>query len=394
MGFSALTGCNYIGLSNSFESAASLDQAGKPAEAIQAYRGYLNLHPSTSLASRIYYRIARNYEAQSDYTDAIQWYQKILAGFPNTDEELHALLDLATLYHDQLKDPAKAMDYAQKAFNRYMENGQIRDAIQTLVDVQYSTADALFTQKNYKGSLETLGNIYKIFPMLFIPAATQAKIDDLSDRSRRAWEIAKASVDWIVLKSQIPFNKGYEVYFPASLQGDSVIPSPTGDFLAERKLASDGKYYLYVAKITPQSDQAEFKLLPQTFSAESPSWSEDGRNLVYWQKSGRTRRLLKTDVRTRSTQTLFYSRSGSLGIHPAYHPAGNKIAYVYAGKVCLQQTDGAGYKQLLKTSQNLDYTAELTWSSDGTMIRCRQANDRGKTADELLVLDVSAPNTP
>jgi hypothetical protein len=102
--------------------------------------------------------------------------------------------------------------------------------------------------------------------------------------------------------------------------------------------------------------------------------------------------LEKTNVETRVTQTLFYSKSNTLGIHPAYHPAGNKMAYVYGGKVCLINTDGPIYKTLLKPNQSLNYTAELSWSNDGTMIRCRQTNKHGNGFDELLVLDVTTNN--
>lgn len=386
-----LGGCQYLG--GSFESAADLDKEGKSAQAIQAYQSYLAHHPASVLAAQVDYRIAKNFEAQSDFTDAIQWYEKVLRDFPRTDEELHALLDLATLYRDKLKNPSKAMDYNQKAYDRYMENVQIRDAIQSLIDAQYSTATSMFTQKNYKSAGETLDNVYKTFPLVFIQADTRAKIDSLADRSRRAQDIANASVDWIVLKSELPFNKSYESDFTPIID-ERVIQSPDGGFLAERKRAPNGKFYLFVAKVSDKSDSAVFHPLTQSFGAEMPAWTLDGRYLVYWQAVGKNRKLQKTDVRTKITQTLFSSQSSYLGIHPAYHPAGNKIAYVYAGKVCLANTDGAGYKQLLKTSQKLDYTAELSWSSDGTMIRCRQVNKRKKVTDDLLVLDVSAPNNP
>jgi len=386
-----LGGCQYLG--GSIETAADLDKDGKSSQAIQAYESYLTHHPSSTLTARIEYRIAKNYEIQSDYMHAIQSYEKVVQDFPRTDEELHALLDLATLYRDKLKNPTKAMDYNQKAYDRYMENVQIRDAIQSLIDAQYSTATAMYVGKNYKNAGETLNNVYKTFPLIFIQADTRAKIDSLADRARRAQDIAAASVDWIVLKNELPFNKSFEGDF-APAQDEQVMQSPDGGFLAERKRASNGTFYLFVAKVSDKSDDAVFHPLTQSFGAEMPAWTLDGRYLVYWQTVGKTRKLQKTDIRTKITQTLFSSRSNYLGIHPAYHPAGNKIAYVYAGRVCLVNTDGAGYKQLLKTSQMLDYTAELSWSSDGTMIRYRQVNKHKKPNDELLVLDVSAPNNP
>jgi hypothetical protein len=387
-----VSGCQFF--SGSFESVSVLDQSGKSAQAIQAYQDYLKKYPMTSLGPRIYYRLAKNYEAQSDYTNAIKWYEKILGEYPHTDEELHALLDLADLYQDKLKNPVKTMEYNQRAFSRYMDNIQIRDAIQSMIDAQYLTATAQFSQKNYKGTDDALDVIAKTYPPVFIQPDTRAKIDSLADLSRRAQGIAKAGVDWIVLKNEIPFNKSYEQDFLPPVQDDQVMQSPDGDYLAERKRAPNGNYYLYVAKISSQSDKATFNLIPQTIGAELPAWSPDGRDLVYWQTGRKIRKLQKTNVQSRITQTLFFTRSNSLGIHPAYHPAGNKIAYIYEGRVCLVNTGDTSYKQLLKTSQKLDYTADLAWSMDGTMIRCHQTDKSGKLMDELLVLDISAPTNP
>jgi hypothetical protein len=386
-----LGGCQYMG--GSFEAASDLDKEGKTSQAIQAYQSYLTHHPSSILVPEADYRIAKNYEAQSDYTNAIQWYEKILNDVPGGDEELHALLDLAALYQDKLKNPAKAMDYSQRAYKRYMENVEIHDAIQNLINAQISTATAMYSQKNYKGATETLVNVYQTFPSLFIQADTRAKIDSLADRSRRAQAIATDSVDWIVLRNELPFNKSYEGDFPPILD-EKVVQSPDGEYLAERKPGSDGKYYLFVAKVPTRGDNAVFHPLRQSFGAEIPVWTSDGRYLVYWQTIGKKKELQKTDVRAKATQTLFYTKSSNLGIHPAYYPEGNKIAYVYAGEVCLVNTDGAGYKQLLKTNEKLDYTAELAWSIDGTMIRCSLTDKHKKTTDELLNLDVSAPTNP
>jgi tetratricopeptide (TPR) repeat protein len=77
-------GCGVF--TDSFESVSGLDRDGKCAQAIQAYQEYLKSHPHTVLKPRIYYRIARNYEALSDYTDAIHWYEKVSSDCPQTDE--------------------------------------------------------------------------------------------------------------------------------------------------------------------------------------------------------------------------------------------------------------------------------------------------------------------
>ena len=388
-----LGGCQYF--SDSYDSAASLDQAGKSSQAIGAYQKYLKTHPGSSLTPKIYYRIAKNFEGQSNFDSALIWYEKVLREFPHTDEEIHALLDLGTLYQNKLKNPAKALDYNQQAFNRYMDNVQIKNAIQSLIDAQYQTATAQFTQKNYKGVSGTIDGVYKTFPVVFMAPDTRARMDSLADRSRRAQDISNASVDLIVLKEEIPFNKSYESDFPES--GDEterVIVSPDGKYLASRRKGPNGIFYLYLAKVPAKGDQVIFKLIKQTFGAEKPSWSPDSQELVYWRDSGGKRRLERTNIVNSITQTLFYTKAGKLGIHPAFHPSGNKVAYIYEGRVCLINTGATSYKQLLKTKLKLDYTADLAWSADGTMIRCNQAGKHIKAVDELLVLDINTLTNP
>ncbi len=384
-----LSGCQYF--TDSYDAAATLDQNGKYAQAVEAYLKYLKSHPGSLLAAKIYYRIGKNYESQSDYNNALNWYQKVISEFPKTDEEIHSLLDLASLYQNKLKNPSKALDYNQQAFNRYMDNIQIKSAIQSLIDAQYQTANAQFTDKNYKSVSGTIDGIYKTFPVVFISPDTRAKIDSLADRSRRADDIAKASVDLIVLKSEFSFNKSFETDFPVEADSsDKIIASPDGNFLASRRKGPNGVFYLYVAKVPAKGDQVIFKLVKQTFGADKPTWSPDGQELVYWRTLRGTRKLEKTNIKNMTTQTLFYTKSNRLGVHPAYHPSGNKIAYIYEGRVCLIGTGETPYKQLLKTKQKLDYTADLAWSIDGTMIRCRQMDKHNKSVDELLVLDTSA----
>ncbi|HUO56817.1 MAG TPA: tetratricopeptide repeat protein [bacterium] len=388
-------GCQYF--TDSYEAAAELDQDGKNYQAIEAYQKYLKRHPSSLLGARISLRIAKNYEESSDYNNALTWYQKILDNYPRTDEEFQTLLGLAVLYQDKLKNSAKALEYSQKAFNRYMDNIQIKDVIQSLIDAQYSTATALFTQKNYKAASGALDGIYKTFPLVLIAPGTVAKIDSLADRAKRAEAIAHASVDQIALQSEITFNKSYESDFPPSMdEGEKIIPSPDQATLAARRMAPNGKYYLFTAMVPAKGDQVVFKPILQTVGAEKPTWSPDGQELVYWRTQGGKRLLEKTNVKTKVTQTLFFTKSKMLGAHPSYHPAGNKIAYIYEGRVCLINTGDTFYKQLLKTKQKLDYTADLSWSSDGTMIRCSEDGPDPKTkkVDELLVLGLSTLPAP
>lgn len=382
-------GCQILG--TSYESLILLDQNGKTAEALEGYQKYLKDHPATPLAAPIYYRIAKDYESQKDFSNAIVWFEKILSNYPHSDEELHAILDLAALYRNQLKNPAKTMEYNQKAFDRYLDNIQIRDAVQSLIDLQVANAVTQYSAKNYKGAEESLAGIQKNFPAIFIPPDTRAKLDSLGDRARRAEALAAASVDWIILKSETPFNKSYEADFPPILKDEQVLPSPDGNYLVERKKASNGKYFLYVAKVPLKGDEVRFVLVPQTIGADFPTWSPDGKELVYWRIQGKYRYLDKTNVLAQRTQTLFLTKGSGLGIHPAFHPSGNKIAYVYEGRITLANIGNSSFKQLLKTAKKLDYTAALDWSNDGTMIRCSQLDKHGQLTEELLVLDVTTP---
>jgi len=404
-----LSGCQLF--SDSCEKAASLDRAGKSHEAIQAYQDYLKKHPSLSTASRIYYRIAKNYESLSDYKNALAWYGEILTEYPKTDEANHALLDMAILYRDKLKDPAKAKEYDQRAFDHYMDNDQLRVAVQPLIEAQYQTATALFTQKDYKKAGETAANIFQIYPASLLSPDTHDKVQALVDRARLAESISKAASDMIILKSEIPFNSSYESDFAPQNPDNKIIPSPDGSYLVSRKKDSEGIYYLYLAKVSKKGKKAVFKRIQATAGAEKPSWSPDGQELVYCQTVDKGRKLEKTNVKTKKTVCLFSTRSKNMDIHPIYHPSGNMIAYIYEGRVCLINTgvnmsyvyegsasSGAAgetyFKQLLKTKLKLAYTAELEWSMDGTIIRCRQTDKRGKMIDELLVLDVMALNNP
>jgi hypothetical protein len=265
--------------------------------------------------------------------------------------------------------------------------------VQLLTDAEYQTATAYFTNKNYKKSEDSANGIFQAYPGVFIAPDSYAKIQALADRAHRADSMTKASVDAVLLRSETTFNKSYETDFPnLGTSDDRIIPSPDGTLLVSRKKGPNGTYYLYVAKAPVKGDQVVFKLIRQTFGANPPSWSPNSHELVYLRNVRGRRELDRTDIKLSTTQSLFWTKTDSLGTHAAYHPAGNMIAYVYAGKVWLINSTGID-KRWLKTNQKLDYTANLTWSNDGTMIRYQQTDKHGKQVDEVLVLDVSnSPN--
>jgi Tol biopolymer transport system component len=98
-------------------------------------------------------------------------------------------------------------------------------------------------------------------------------------------------------------------------------------------------------------------------------------------------------LKTGKSLTIFHSDDASLGLYPVYHPSGSKIAFVYDGNAWLVNSDGTD-KTLLKTNEKLDYTAHLTWSGDGTMLRCQMEGKKQKAVDEVLTLDVGGTFNP
>jgi tetratricopeptide (TPR) repeat protein len=387
------SGCGFF--SGSFEAASSLDQKGQNAKAIQAYQAYLKRHTDSVLKPRLYYRIAVNYAALADYSQAIGWYEKVLDECQGTDEELQALLDLAALYHEKIMDDAKAAEYNQRAFQLYIGNLRIRDAIQNLLDAQYQTANAYFLNRNFKQAAEAAERIFQTYPSIFILPDARAKVESLVDRTRRANDIANLGVDRIILKDETPYNKSYENDFPAEEVNPKALLSPDGSLLVSRKKAPNGVYYLYLAKAPAKDKKPAYKLIGQTFGAGNPNWSPDSNALIYVRRTGRLNKLEKTNIKKVSTQTMFFTKSSRLGLNPTYHPSGSKIAFVYEGKLWLINNTNSIFKSGLKTSQKLDYTAHLSWSFDGTMVRYRQADKTGKiTAGRIFHLDVSSSNIP
>lgn len=387
-----LGGCQMF--SDSFETAAQLDQKNQGDQALKAYQTYLKNHPQSVLAPRIYLRIAALNQANSQYEAALDWYTKVHSEFPGTDEDLHSLLNIADLYRNNLKDQAKAVDFSKKAFDLYLNYNQIHDAVQTVIVSQLGAATTLFYQKKYLEAGEMLRNLLESYPSSLVLPETRAKVEALQDRVRREELIAGCDATALKLRSETPFNNSFMADFPASpSQLEAGLLSPDGHLLVSRKKAPNGVVYLYLAKVSPNSNEVSFRLLPQTFGAEVPTWSSDSDSLVYERKVGKLRKLEKTSLSKKTTHTLFYApdtRVPLLGLHPAFHPSGNKIAFVYDGKLWCMNADGLN-KSLLKTTQKFDYTSELSWSFDGTMIRGKQGGTN--PADDLLILD-ETPSVP
>ncbi|HVM32819.1 MAG TPA: hypothetical protein VMU88_06775 [bacterium] len=392
LGVLCLAGLAFAGCqrNNELETAAALEKAGQGNRAIQLYQAYLKKYPASPLTARVYYLTAKDYGQAADYANAMLWYEKVIAQYPQSPEGLQALLDEAALYKDKLKDNAKATRYSEKAVGQYFANGQIKDDIQFLVEAQYQSATAFFAKKDYKSANQVASSIFAAYPVLFVSPDSRARVEALMDRARRALGMAQLDSSAVSIRSEEPFNKSFEADFAANTPtaADRVV-SPNGDWVVSRKQAGKS-YYLYLAKEDLKSGKLVFKIVPHTSGANLPAWSPDEGALVYLRQTGGVRRLEKMDLRTQKASTVFHSDDASLGLYPVFHPSGSKIAFVYGGNVWLVNADGTD-KSLLKTNERLDYTAHLTWSADGTLLRCQTDPKKRKTFDEVLTLDVVGP---
>ncbi|HET9869755.1 MAG TPA: hypothetical protein VFR02_04595, partial [bacterium] len=362
-------------------------------QALALYQDYLKEYPASTLTPRVYYLTARDYAQAADYSNAIAWYEKLSTQFPQSPEALQALLDEAGLYRDKLKNTAKAGEVSQRAVSQYFANAQVKDDIQSLVEAQYQSATAFFLKKDFKTANQLASSIFAAYPVLFVNPDARAKVEALADRTRRALALAQMDSTAVSLRSEEPFNPSYAADFAAnSPAAEGKLVSPAGDEVVALKRV--GRHdYLYLAKYPPQNGKYVFKIIPHSSGANLPSWSPDGASLVYLRAVGEGRRLERVDLKQGEPKTLFHSEDDSLGLYPVFHPSGTKIAFVYGGNVWVVNGDGTD-KTLLKTNEKLDYTAHLSWSFDGTLLRCREDGKKGKSVDEVLVLDAVGPFNP
>jgi tetratricopeptide (TPR) repeat protein len=386
----AFSGCQR---NNELETAAALEKAGQYDRAILLCQNYLKKYPASALTPHIYYLIAKDYGQGADYANAMLWYEKIIAQYPQTPEGLQALLDESALYKDKLKNTAKAYSYSEKAVGQYFANSQIKDDIQFLVEAQYQSATAFFAKKDFKSSNQVAASIFEAYPVLFVNPDSRARVEALVDRTRRALGLAQMDASEVSIRGEEPFNKSFEAEFDSNtLTAQNRVLSPLGDFVVSRKQVSKA-FYLYLAKNDPKGEKFIFKIIPHTSGANLPTWSPDESSLVYLRSIGGGRRLERMDLKTGKSLTIFHSDDASLGLYPVYHPSGSKIAFVYDGNAWLVNSDGTD-KTLLKTNEKLDYTAHLTWSGDGTMLRCQMEGKKQKAVDEVLTLDVGGTFNP
>ncbi len=388
----ALGGCRMF--SDSFETVAQLEQKGDRPQALLAYQNYLNHHPHSALTSKIYLKMAELNQEGSHYDSAITWYQRVVNEFPDSIEAPQALFGIADLYRNQLRDPAKSDEWSEKALSRYLADPQARAAVQTVILSKFSSAMTLFYQRKYPEAGELVRVLVEGYPSSMVLPEQRAKVEALKDRIRRAEMIANGDSLSIKLLSETPFNISFSNDFTTAPDAlDSGLLSPDGQYLISRKKAKNDVFYLYLGKVMPGANAVTFTLLPQTFGAEAPVWAPDSQSLIFERVVGKKQKLEKLSIGQKILRSLFFapaSRIPDIGVHPAFHPSGNKIAFVFAGRIWVMNADGLNKCQL-KTAQKFDYTSQLSWSFDGTLIRCKQSGT--PAVDELLNLD-SALNFP
>ncbi len=374
----------------SLEKAATAENAGQHAKAVLEYQAYMKEHPSGELSAWACYRTAKALDHQGDYEGAIAWYRRVSGQYPGSREEVDALLDLGALYMDRLKDPSKGLECYEKALNLYLGRDNIRQAIQALTDAQYLTATAYFNQRDFKKADQAANAILKTYPSVFLPTDTRAKVESLVDRVGRAGAIASADAIAIVVREEVPYHKGYESDFPPPFTVDKgTLPSPDRQFLLRLKSGRDGVPLLWLGKAPgPKEKEVTFRPVAGTQGAALPSWSPDSREFVYRRVRGTSRTLEKAEAKKPVPRRLFSTTRNTLGAQAVYHPSGNKIAFVWEGNIWLINSDGTN-KSMLKGSKGLPSGTNLLWSADGTMIRYRFRDAKGKDFEGVLVLDVA-----
>lgn len=383
--FALSTGC---GPKAALEPALEKQKGGDHEAAAAGFQAYLNSHPSSVLAPEAAYRLGLSLEALGRLQEALAAYQKALElSAEEGDAAREALLALGRLHEEKLKNPEKAAVYYEKALARTVQHGPVRKAVQGVVEAKARSATALFSANDPEAAA-LAKSVLETYPASFLTPDQRARLEALADRGRRAQMIRQSEPERLYVRQEIPFTNSFEGDFEESFTVDKGrVPSPDGSLLALIRKTADGRSYLYVGKIDSGSSAVTYRLVPGSTGAAEPIWSPDGRQIAYFREVGQTRHLERVDAATLRRESLYYTGSPTLGLHPAFSPWGDKIAFVYEGNVWVVKADGT-HKALLRTNQKLDKTARLQWSRDGTLIRYRQKSPDGKLVDGLLVLDV------
>ncbi|MCR5084550.1 MAG: Tol-Pal system beta propeller repeat protein TolB [Succinivibrionaceae bacterium] len=128
-------------------------------------------------------------------------------------------------------------------------------------------------------------------------------------------------------------------------------------------LRRDGAPFPYQLMTADYDGYNETAVLKSTQPLMTPSWSPDGRRLVYVSFEGRRPAIFVHDIFTRQ-RTRLASYPG-LNSSPSWSPDGSKIAMTLSkdGQPDIYYYD-LGSKQLVRVTQNQAIDTEPTWSAD------------------------------
>ena len=365
-----------------WEGIQKLEVEKKYAEAIKEYEAYLVAYPQTPMVHEARLRMARCAENLGAYDEAIRRYQELADSHPGIDFEIKAYLGMGFIYRDHIHQMPLALDSFEKALSRFFNQDDVRNAIQTMADSKMQSAAELFTRKDFKSAAQAAQGVLKTFPEPYVAPDLRLKAELLVDRVDRGLRLQTADADQLFVVKEVGYDPSVASDFTPDAPVTGVVSAPNGPWRALVRGTRMVKF-LYVGKEADK--KTAFKLVRESAGASNPDWSPKDAQAVYRRSVGRIQKLDQVDATSLKVRNLYFAKNGTLGLCPKYDPTGTKIAFVYAKCLWVINANGTN-KTKLKTARDVDPSARLSWSADGTMLRYSQVV-KGVTTDQILLLD-------
>ncbi|MBY0456151.1 MAG: MdsD protein, partial [Gemmataceae bacterium] len=139
------------------------------------------------------------------------------------------------------------------------------------------------------------------------------------------------------------------------------------------------------------------RLTEHAFADSNPSWSPDGKKILFASDRGGTTDLYALEgddlehpelTQAHKFKTTRLTNTTTEEINPTFSPKGDQIAFVREGKLWLMKPDGSDQKVLVSSQKVLDYV----WSPDGKHLAyCRMD---GSFSAEIYIAPADASSPP